>query len=134
MSDKPPLPKVEVRERMHDDIGSLLELDRDTTDPERHYRWVAGRPRSVANAKIRGYRFEKQSDEGVKTRAGYLDDKGDGLMWIQDVVLMSCDLDQWRQKKRKSIKQANSRLTAPKKQFKKRARARKVRILTERDE
>jgi hypothetical protein len=133
MSDKPPLPKVDVRERAHDNISSLLELDSETTEPDRHYRWVAGRPRSVANAKIRGYRFETK-EGGVKTRAAYLDDKGDGYMWIQDVVLMSCDLGEWRQRKRKENRQANSRLTAPKKQFKKRARARKVRILNERDE
>ncbi len=127
------LPKVEVRQQAHDSISSLLELDHSTTDSTRHYRWVSTSPRSLGNAKIRGYEFVSRS-QGVKTRAGYLDDAGDDYLHIQDVVLMSCDLAQWERRKKKDSKVANSRLSAPKKQFKTRAKARRVRILNEEDE
>ena len=77
----PPLPKVEVRQQAHDSISSLLELDQTTIDPNKHYRCVSGRPRSIGNAKIRGYKFVL-ADAGVKTRAEYLDDKGDDTVHI----------------------------------------------------
>jgi hypothetical protein len=67
---------------------------------------------------------------GVKTLAGYLDDASDGTMRIQDLVLMACPLDKWRGRKRATLKTARMRLTAPKKQFKKNARAKRVRVIT----
>lgn len=127
------LPKVEVRNLEHDNIQTLLELDQETLDGTRHYRWVRADPRKMGNAKIKGYSIVPKDGE-VRTRALYLDDTADNTMRIQDVVLMSCPLDSWRDRKRAQIKKSNARLAAPKKQFKKNARARRVKILNEEDE
>lgn len=125
------LPKVSTHEFR--DVQSLLELDQATLDPTRHYRWIRESPLKVGKAKMRGYEVVHQ-DDGVQTLAGFLDDAGDGIMRIGDVILMSCPLKGYRTRKRAQQKFANARLAAPAKQFKKNARRRQVRILREEDE
>jgi hypothetical protein len=124
-------PEVVVTENR--DVNSLLELDPDTLDATRHYRWIRESPLNVGKAKMKGYTLVNAAD-GVKTMTGFTDDTGDGLMRIGDVILMSCPLDAWRARKRASLNFANARLSAPAKQFKKNARRRQVRILNEEDE
>lgn len=123
------LPNVEVEQLEHGQIASLLELDPETLDPSLHYRWVNATPLKVGKAKVRGYRAIL-SDSGVRTLAGYLDDTSDGTMRIQDVILMACPVEKWRGRKRAALKQVRARLSAPKKQFKKNARAKRVRVIT----
>lgn len=130
----PNLPNVDVRNLEHDNIQTLLELDPATMDPNKHYRWVRAEARKLGNAKIKGYTIEYKEKGGVQTRAGYMDDTADGSIRVQDVVLMSCDISSWRGRKRSQVKQSNKRLSAPKSNFKKNARARRVRILNEEDE
>jgi hypothetical protein len=131
MAKQRAVPEVQAEELR--EINSLLELDMETTDPEFHYRWVREAPQKVGNAKIKGYVFVNVN-EGVKTRAGFIDDAGDGLMRVSDVILMKCPVEKWRGRKRAQQKVANARMSAPAKQFKKNARRRRVRILREEDE
>lgn len=126
-------PPVEVENRAHGDIQSLQELDPQTMADDQHYRWVRADPLRIGKRRLMGYRFVTP-DEGVKTLAGYLDDSSDGTMRIMDTVLMCCPLADWRARKRQQNRTANARLSAPKKQFKRNARRRKVRILNEEDE
>lgn len=132
MQQNPPVPqrvhpRVEVTAEEHGDIQSLQELDHTTTDPNSHYRWVRADPLRIGRRKLKGYRIV-HVDEGVKTRAEYLDDTSDGTMRIMDTILMCCPLAPWRKRKRGDLQRSNDRLSAPKKQFKKRARARKAKL------
>ena len=129
------IPKdVEVQRNFaYDDIQSLQDLDPSTLEDDMHYRWVRADPLRIGKAKIKNYRFVNV-EEGVKTKAGYLDDSSDGTMRIMDTVLMCCPLKEWRGRKRAAMKKADARLSAPKKQFKRNARRRRVRVLNEEDE
>lgn len=129
--EKQKLPEVHTSEIR--DVNSLLELNPETLDPTKHYRWVRESPLKIGKAKMRGYEVVHQ-DDGVQTLAGFIDDAGDGIMRIGDVILMSCPLPGYRARKRAQLKFANARLAAPAKQFKKNARRRRVRILKEEDE
>lgn len=129
MASKGRLPEVAVENLEHGNIASLLELDRSTLDSSLHYRWVRANPINVGKAKMKGYSIVP-ADSGVKTLAEYLDDTSDGTMRIQDVILMACPVEKWRGRKRAALKQGRARLTAPKKQFKRNARARRVRVIT----
>lgn len=128
MSERVARPKVEVEEVR--DINSLLELDEETLDPEMHYRWVREAPRSMGNAKLKGYQIVNKED-GPKTRAGYLDDTGDGSMRIGDTILMACPRSMRRAREVKQRRFTESRLKAPRKQFSKSAKLRRARILKE---
>lgn len=125
------LPNVVVQEDR--DVNSLLQLDESTMDPSKHYRWVREAPLAVGKAKMKNYVLVHR-DDGVKTMAGYSDDSGDGIMRIGDVILMCCPLEEWRTRKREQLHFANSRLSAPAKQFKKNAKLRRAKILNEEDE
>jgi hypothetical protein len=120
------LPEVQTQELR--ELNSLLELDPETTDASKHYRWVRSDALRVGKAKLRGYSVVKKED-GVKTLAGYTDDTADGLMRIGDTILMACDLEGYRKRKRAQVKLSGARLSAPAKQFKRNARRRRVRII-----
>lgn len=124
---EPKVPEVTAQELR--EVNSLLELDPETMDPARHYRWVRSHPLQVGKAKMRGYVVEKKEEGGVQTLAGFLDDTGDGLMRVGDVILMSCEIKGFRKRKRAQLKQSEARLSAPAKQFKRNARRRRVRVI-----
>jgi hypothetical protein len=126
-NSEPKLPDVQAQELR--EVNTLLELDPETTDPARHYRWCRSHPLQVGKAKMRGYIIEEKREGGVRTLAGYLDDTGDGTMRVGDVILMSCDVKMYRKRKRAQVKQSEARLSAPAKQFKRNARRRRVRVI-----
>lgn len=126
MAKEPKLPKVVAQELR--EVNTLLELDTETTDPNRHYHWFRENALRVGKAKMRGYTIVHESD-GVKTLAGFTDNTADGIMRVGDVILMSCDLLAWRKRKRLQGKTAESRLSAPAKQFKRNARRRRVKVI-----
>lgn len=126
------LPEVQAQELR--EVSTLLELDPATMDPVRHYRWVRSHPLQVGKARMRGYSVEEKREGGVRTLAGFLDETGDSTMRVGDVILMSCDLKEYRKRKRVQLKTAESRLSAPAKQFKRNARRRRVRVIRDEED
>lgn len=126
MPKEPKLPKVVAQELR--EVSTLLELDTSTTDPNKHYHWFRENALRVGKAKMRGYTIVHESD-GVKTLAGYTDSSADGIMRVGDTILMCCDLEEWRKRKRLQTRTAESRLSAPAKQFKRNARRRRVKVI-----
>lgn len=124
---EPKLPEVKAQELR--EVSTLLELDPETMDPIKHYRWVRSHPLQVGKARMRGYAIEEKREGGVRTLAGFLDDTGDSTMRVGDVILMSCDLKEFRKRKRAQVKVSEARLSAPAKQFKRNARRRRVRVI-----
>jgi hypothetical protein len=129
MSDQ--LPKVKVSEFRQ--VENLLQLDEETLDPELHYRWVTEHPLKIARARMKHYEFVHQ-DTGVKTLAGFIDSREDGIIRIGDVILMACPKGEFVARKKGQRKFAENRLSAPASQFRKQAKKRRVRILREEEE
>lgn len=122
----PRLPDVATQDLR--EVTTLLELDPSTLDAAKHYRWTREAPLAVGKAKMRGYEVVHIAD-GVRTLAGFLDDRGDGIMRVHDTILMACDLKEYRKRKRAQHKLGEARLSAPAKQFKRNARRRRVKII-----
>ena len=80
-----------VRERLHQDAG-FLDLDTDTLDPNRHYRWVRtdGQNASVMRHKLLGYRLESATAQGGARPLATPESNIDDSIRIGDVMLMSC--------------------------------------------
>lgn len=135
--NNPELPKVEVTNRAYGDIASLQQLDESTLDPNKHYRWVRADPLRIGRARMKGYTIVEK-DTGVMTMAQYIDPTTDGSIRIMDTILMACDQQEWLRRKdgRTGTEHrfSEKRLTAPKKQFKRRARERKFRVLRDDEE
>lgn len=95
--ETPVAPVIEVKERSHTD-ATFLELDPSSTDPNRHYRWVRADANngSVVRHKLKGYRIETLNT-GVKPLATP-DRRNDSAIAIGDVILMSCDKQEYEER------------------------------------
>lgn len=94
-------PEITVRDRKHLD-ATFLQLDERTLDPARHYRWVRAdaHNNSVVQHKLKGYRLEEKG-KGVETLATP-DSRGDSVIAIGDVILMSCPKEDFERRMRES--------------------------------
>lgn len=78
-----------------EDLLSLQQLDQNTLDPNRHYRWVRTTAKdddgsiSVRQKQLMGYEIERDREGGPKTLVKP-DSTGDGSIRMGDLVLMSC--------------------------------------------
>jgi hypothetical protein len=98
---KPAAPNVQTQDRKWESNADLLALVESTKEPGRHYRWVRSRGdeyhSAVAKAKLRGYRVELRKEGGVQTVVEP-DSRGDNVIAIGDVILMSCPIAVQRQR------------------------------------
>jgi len=87
-----PIGRVMVQ---REDLLSVQQLEPETMDPNRHYRWVRTTAReddgsiSVRQKERMGYEIEKVKEGGVRTIAKP-DSTSDGSIRMGDLVLMSC--------------------------------------------
>lgn len=103
-------PRVLVKSRAAKD-PNILDLDPQTLDPNKHYRWVRSRGdeshMSVTKHKLRGYQVEKKTEGGVKTLAEQ-EPRPDNVIAIGDLILMSCpkDVHERRQNEKRARREA----------------------------
>lgn len=127
------------REHLHlidRETVSMLDLDQETLDDNYTYRWVHASPAKVTRAKAKRYTLVT-ADEGVKNSQGEdLEANEQGLIQVSDVVLMKCPKDRFLGRKAAQEELTASRLSSPKKAFKreaKKARPGGVEVITKKD-
>lgn len=118
------MPYIEVKEPPKND--DTFALDDDTKQPGRHYRWVKEDPRRIARHKMRGYRVELAGEDSVRPMLEG-DDSGDGKIRNGDSILMSCDEEAYRGRKRAQDELTLSRTRQPAKEVKRAAKKKGIR-------
>lgn len=128
----PNVPPIGVKDRKHED-ATFLELEDDTMDPERHYRWVRADSNnsSVVRHKVLGYQLETKEGE-VKTKATP-DDRGDSAIAIGDLVLMSCPKEVYEDRQRRNFSRREEILASTAAETKQRAKEKGIKLIEDAD-
>lgn len=116
--DKTPIPDITVNFQEDELIGGL---DRSSLDPAMHYRFVYTGGNKIARRLTRGYRFVRPSEDGVKKLYAE-DEKGDDTIRHGDTVLMCISKEKHEEMEKRVRDLTRARLSAPKGQFRKKAR------------
>lgn len=95
-------------------------LDRSTLSPEFHYRFIHERPQRMSRMKAKGYRVVSATESGVKTYTGEV--TADDTIRDGDTILMAIPIERYQEGRKKVAKVTKARLTAPKAQFRKKAK------------
>lgn len=109
-------------------------IDEETTDPEKHYRFVQKRPQRLARLKHKGYEIVKSSVHGVQPIV-------EGMLTAEDTIedgdtiLMMVDKTRFLEGREKLANLNRQRMAAPKAQFRRKTRGAKpdgsdIRIVT----
>lgn len=117
--DKAPLPDVRINYSEEELIGGL---DPDSLNPNLHYRFVSTSGQKIARRLVRGYRFVRPSEDGVRKLNAEEDDKGEDRIRHGDTVLMCIPKERHLEMEEKVRNLSRARLAAPKGQFRKKAR------------
>lgn len=112
-------PELEVYNR---ELGTLVELDSASLDPNFQYRWVNRAPQKVARAKARGYIVVDPSKEEIKNLVGESPEASDGTYTIGDVILMKLLKSDFRARKKAVKRKTDKRLKSPVRRFRRAAR------------
>lgn len=136
MPQRAGLPKVEVRERTRSD-PSFLDLDPDTIDPARHYRWVRCRSdehmMAITKTKLAGYRIEKSNTEGGVRALTETEQRPDHVIAVGDLVLMSCPLSHFEQRELDSHNKVETMLASATAQTEQMAKEKGISIIKDAD-
>lgn len=126
------VPAIGVKDRKHEDV-TFLQLEDDTMDPERHYRWVRtdANNSSVTRHKVLGYELETKEGD-VKTKATP-DNRGDSAITIGDLVLMSCPKEVYDDRVRRKFTMREEILNSTAAETERRAKEKGVKILKDDD-
>lgn len=118
------VPTVNVESREH--MGSMLELDLEQLDRAFKYRWVNVAPLKVARARAKGYVFVDPNEEDIRNLVGDSPDIADGRVRVGDVILMKCSRNLHRDRRKRVADRTKTRLSGPKRKFKREANVRGV--------
>lgn len=125
-------PAVGVRARNREDV-SFLELEEDSLDEDKKYRWVRVGPNDTSAMKHKqlGYDYEEE-DGDVRTKATP-DNKGDGKISIGDLVLMSCPKDVWERRQRENFARREELLASTSAETEARAKEKGIKLIRDAD-
>lgn len=128
----PNIPIVETRSRNRDDV-SFLELEDETMDETRHYRWVRAdkNNNSVVRHKMKGYEVESRNN-GVQTKATP-DERGDSVIAMGDLILMSCPVEVYEKRQRKEFAKREQVLVSTSEEAEERARMKGITLIQDKD-
>jgi hypothetical protein len=131
-SQEPVAPAIGVKDRKHED-ASFLELDEETMDPTRHYRWVrrGANDSSIVRHKQLGYELEERGGE-VRTKATP-DNAGDTTIVIGDVVLMSCPVEVYDARVKKQFARREEILASTSAETERRAKEKGIKLIQDAD-
>ncbi len=132
MSTTPRVPAVGVKDRKHED-ATFLELEDETMDPEKHYRWVRADANnsSVVRHKVLGYELETKEGD-VKTKATP-DNRGDSAIAIGDLVLMSCPKDVFEARQKRNFARREEILASTTAETERRAKEKGITLIHDSD-
>jgi hypothetical protein len=108
-----------VTPRLDPEIEGIV--DRETLDPQYHYRFVQERPQRIARLRAKGYTPVSVSEDGVKTIIGD-DEPADDRIRDGDTILMKVPKDRFTESRKKVAKVTRGRLATPVAQFRKKTR------------
>lgn len=95
------------------DVGSMLELDPESMDSTKNYRFVREDPMRIARHRMKGYKLSSKADG--PTCFAESDDRGDDVIRVGDTVLMECPKEQYEERQKAKRDLATNRLSGPKK-------------------
>lgn len=100
---------------------SLLDLDPNSLDPERHYRWARADDLRIARMKAKGYRIEEVDEEHpiLNMLGEKPGDTSEGVYRVSDVILMSTKKQVFRVRRARIKKLTRARVGEAKGKFKK---------------
>lgn len=104
-----------------ENLGSMLELDPSTLDPNFKYRWVNENNLKLARARAKGYRPVDPEIEEVKNAVGDSPEVVGGVYKVGDVVLMRTPISTYRGRRQKIAQKRDRRLKGPVRKFKREA-------------
>lgn len=104
-----------------ENLGSMLELDPSTLDPNFKYRWVNENNLKVARARAKGYRPVDPEIEEVKNAVGDSPEVVGGVYKVGDVVLMRTPISTYRGRRQQIAQKRDRRLKGPVRKFKREA-------------
>lgn len=102
-----------------ENLGSMLELDASTLDPNFKYRWVNENNLKQARARAKGYRAVDPETEEVKNAVGDSPEVVGGVYKVGDVILMKTPIATYRARRVKINQKRDRRLKGPERKFRK---------------
>lgn len=94
-------------------------VDRESLDPQYHYRFIQDRPQRIARMKSKGYSFVSATEDGVKILLE--DSPADDKIRDGDAILMKVPKDRHEAGRKKVAAVTRGRMAAPTAQFRKKA-------------
>lgn len=126
-ADRNPRPKrqeaLDLKVESLENLGSMLELDPQTLDPNFKYRWVNENNLKVARARAKGYRAVDPEVEEVRNAVGDSPEVVGGVYKVGDVVLMRTPISTYRGRRKAIAQKRDRRLKGPERKFRKEAEA-----------
>lgn len=114
------LPKIKATSMAENGLD-MGDLDEQTLDPEFHYRWIHNSPAKIAKRLRRQWTFVRKSEDKVE-KLIQSEEGADDFIRNGDTILMKISKDLHDTMKKRIATVTRSRLTAPKGQFRKKAR------------
>lgn len=115
-----------------DEFLDMQDLDPSTMDPKRHYRAVRATDAAIAKARRRGFDIELYKEGGVRLAVDQ-PTGGDGVIKLQDRVLMSCPKERHESRQRAKVRRTAERLGSVSNVVKEKAAAQGVKIITDKE-
>jgi hypothetical protein len=109
------------------DSSEMLELDPESLDADRHYRFVHEGTQRQARLRAAGYSPVRRSD-GVKTHMDAEGGAAEDLIRVGDTILMSCPKSLHEGRRNQIQNLTHARMEVPEGQFRKKASERNVRL------
>ena len=128
----PVVPTVSVHDRKRND-AAFLELDDESLDPSRHYRWVRADKNNSSVVRHRLLGYELETTGGTVRTTATPDSRGDSAIAIGDVVLMSCPVESFEKRQLESFRRREEILVSTSAETEKRAKEKGIVLIHDED-